>query len=32
MQQDERRAIAALGDVRGEAAGLDEGVLGGWHG
>ncbi len=32
MQQDQRRAIAALGDVRGEAVGLDEGVLEGRHG
>jgi len=31
MQQDQRRAVAALGDMGGEATGLDEGVLEGWH-
>jgi hypothetical protein len=32
MQQDQRRAVAALGDMSGEAAGVDEGVLEGRHG
>ena len=32
MQQDQRRAVAALGDMGGEAAGLDKGVLEGRHG
>ena len=31
MQQDERRTVAALGDVRCEATGVDEGVLEGRH-
>src|SRR5260370_40119193 len=31
MQQDQRRAVAALGDMGGEATGFDEGVLEGWH-
>jgi hypothetical protein len=32
MQQEERRAIASLGDVRRETARLDEGVCGAGHG
>jgi hypothetical protein len=31
MQQDQRRAIAALGNMGGEATGVDEGVLEGWY-
>ena len=32
VQQDQRRAIAALCEVGGETACLDEGVFEGWHG
>ena len=32
VQQQERRALAALGDMGPEAAGLDEAVLDRWHG